>query len=141
MGIFEQYLDFYQFHCDWRSMYCVCMCACSCKRKPHSVKFWLNLNNYGKNNLKYHNDRTLFIVIVALNLIFLIVFVNWNWVVVIRCHWRSLLHLNFLLFSKISVCFTICVIICAWIHKLDYLCVCSCGRERVCERNSCLLYS
>lgn len=44
----------------------------------------------------------------------------------------SFVSTTFPIFFYISVHFTVSVLVCAWIHTLDYLCVCSYGRETVC---------
>lgn len=54
----------------------------------------------------------------------------------------SFVSTTFPIFFYISVHFTVSVLVCAWIHTLDYLCVCSYGRETVCvcESENSLLY-
>lgn len=59
-----------------------------------------------------------------------------SWLIHSLCHKKLsstpqfFFHYNYVL--NVSVRFTISIVVCAWIHILDYLCVCSYGRKTLC---------
>lgn len=67
-------------------------------------------------------------------MVFLIVCINLNKLVLVHSFIisKEAFSIYIYLFFRYLSIFHYFVRVCAWIHKLDYLCVCSCGR--VCEK-------